>query len=488
MFEKSAKLLFTDYALFELFPRQEAGSVAEGMVRLEPRTLTTYLAQSQGGTMKKLLILTFAFVGACSGEIQTSPIKAGGDTSSTPPPKPTLVLSAPTTPLPYNGMAQIGWSSTGTNTCSAPWSSTTSTSGSTSLRVTKPTWFALTCTGPGGSVEDSVRIEVLPRTLRVFIYIPLQGTDGYGMDTSFSKLVIQNGTLVDSLSVMGTGSIVFSNVTADTVALTLSGNSQFPRIIAQVPKATFDSWGDTLSIIRIPRTWVVEKGMYSQMEVGTNLALSYTKAVDGTSFYPRLWIESKKGYSYQYLGWGNSSFPAKIWIDSAMSVSVSGVVPTQQDSIRLANGLATLDAFVGRTLFRFGYLAQSDLGVHAFINNGPNATGGATFDNPLGLFNGGYSTTIQSRFGNAEEAKHELFHVLGFGHTCAWPGLMQTGCVWNQGGITHPEPEKDVAFFELWQNVNDIRRKTGARIHWGENLAGTQQEAGLPVDRVVYPL
>lgn len=438
--------------------------------------------------MKKLLILTFALLGACSGEVQTSPIKAGGDTSSTPPPKPTLVLSAPLSPLPYNGMAQIGWNSTGTNTCSAPWSNTTSTNGSTSFRVTRPSWFALTCTGPGGSVADSVRIEVLPRTLRILIYIPLQDTDEYGMDTSLSKLVVQNGTTVDSLSIMGTGSLVFPNVTADTVALTLSGNDQFPRVIARVPKATFDTWNDTLTIIRVPRTWVVERGLYAQMKVTTDLTQSYTKAADGTSFYPRLWMESKQGYNYQNLGWANTSFPAKIWIDSALSVSVSGVAPTQQDSIRLANGLATLEAFVGRTLFRFGYLTQNDLGVHAFINNISNATGGATNDNPLGLFNGLYSTTIQSRFGNTNEAKHELFHVLGFGHTCAWPGLMQNGCVWNRPGVTYPEPEKDVAFFELWQNVNDIRRKTGARIHWGENLAGTQQEAGLPVDRVVYPL
>lgn len=76
---------------------------------------------------------------------------------------PTLTFNASATTLPYNGSTTLTWTSTNTTSCTASnaWTGTKSTSGSESTgQLTASKTYALTCTGPGGSVSRSVFISV----------------------------------------------------------------------------------------------------------------------------------------------------------------------------------------------------------------------------------------------------------------------------------------------------------------------------------------
>lgn len=100
---------------------------------------------------------------------------AGGTTQDSvtvqvsPPPAPTVDILANGAQGPitvnYNSVVTLTWSSTTATTCSASggWSGTKSTSGSfNTAALTTSQTFTLSCTGPGGSGQDSVTVNVNP--------------------------------------------------------------------------------------------------------------------------------------------------------------------------------------------------------------------------------------------------------------------------------------------------------------------------------------
>lgn len=77
---------------------------------------------------------------------------------------PSLSLSVVPTSVPYGGSATISWNSAQASDCSASggWTGTRATSGSARTGVlTANAVFTLVCTGPGGSVAQSVQVTVV---------------------------------------------------------------------------------------------------------------------------------------------------------------------------------------------------------------------------------------------------------------------------------------------------------------------------------------
>jgi hypothetical protein len=94
---------------------------------------------------------------------------AGGSASDSvsvtvsPPTAPIVNLSASPSSLPYNGSTTLSWSSSNTSSCTASgdWSGNKATSGSQSISaLTSNSSFSLTCSGAGGSANDSISITV----------------------------------------------------------------------------------------------------------------------------------------------------------------------------------------------------------------------------------------------------------------------------------------------------------------------------------------
>ncbi len=75
----------------------------------------------------------------------------------------TVNLSADPASVPYNGSTTLSWSSGNTDSCTASgdWSGARSTSGSETINsLTENSTFNLSCTGTGGTVDDSVSVSV----------------------------------------------------------------------------------------------------------------------------------------------------------------------------------------------------------------------------------------------------------------------------------------------------------------------------------------
>jgi hypothetical protein len=119
---------------------------------------------TSGNQSTGALNATTMFVLACTG--------AGGSaqqsvtvTVNQAPPAPTVNLSANPTSVAVNDSATLTWTSTNATSCSASggWSGSKATSGNQSTgALTNTTTYNLSCTGAGGSAQDSVTVSVTP--------------------------------------------------------------------------------------------------------------------------------------------------------------------------------------------------------------------------------------------------------------------------------------------------------------------------------------
>ncbi len=102
-------------------------------------------------------------------KLSTSYIGTSGTTTPTPPPPvtPTADIRANNSTSPISivsgSSATISWASTNTTTCSVSPSSWTGTSGSQSTgALTASRTYTISCTGSGGTVTDSISVNVTP--------------------------------------------------------------------------------------------------------------------------------------------------------------------------------------------------------------------------------------------------------------------------------------------------------------------------------------
>ena len=76
------------------------------------------------------------------------------------PPLPTLALAATPTSTTAGQEVAITWSSANSTSCSADWVSGAAVSGSATSRPNQTTTYGMTCIGEGGSVTQSVEVQV----------------------------------------------------------------------------------------------------------------------------------------------------------------------------------------------------------------------------------------------------------------------------------------------------------------------------------------
>jgi len=111
------------------------------------------------------LTATSSFTLTCTGPGGTAAQTV--QVSVTPPPVPTISLTANPTSVASGGTTTLTWSTTGASACTASggWTGSKATSGTAaSGALSATTSFGLTCTGPGGSAERTVTVNVIPPT------------------------------------------------------------------------------------------------------------------------------------------------------------------------------------------------------------------------------------------------------------------------------------------------------------------------------------
>lgn len=77
-----------------------------------------------------------------------------------PPPAPTVNLSASPSTIVAGSSAMLIWTSTNAQRCSAPWTQSTTSSGSQSVSPATTTSYTITCTGAGGTANAPVTVNV----------------------------------------------------------------------------------------------------------------------------------------------------------------------------------------------------------------------------------------------------------------------------------------------------------------------------------------
>ena len=151
-------------------------------------------AKATSGTEQVTPVATGTYTLSCTGTAGSAS-QSATVTVVNPPPTLTLTVSDPLV-VPTEA-ATLTWSTTNATTCMASggWSGTKGTSGSESTGLlTAATTFALDCTGPGGSVSESVAVSVAASGNTVvrgriqFERPPFSSVAGQGLN--FSSLVI----------------------------------------------------------------------------------------------------------------------------------------------------------------------------------------------------------------------------------------------------------------------------------------------------------
>ena len=77
-----------------------------------------------------------------------------------PPTAPAVSLNASPASITSGGSSRLLWTSTGATSCSAPWTSSTATSGGQIVSPSSTTSYTLTCTGSGGSTSENTTVTV----------------------------------------------------------------------------------------------------------------------------------------------------------------------------------------------------------------------------------------------------------------------------------------------------------------------------------------
>ena len=125
-------------------------------------------------------------------------------------PAPTATLSAFGRSIPNGQSSTLIWSSTNATTCSGTGFSASGASGSLTVTPTATTTYAITCTGIGGSANQSVMVAVTPAP-KLVVGMTVQTTGSAAMHKSPSM----SAPLVGALAPGSRGTIVGGPASAD---------------------------------------------------------------------------------------------------------------------------------------------------------------------------------------------------------------------------------------------------------------------------------
>ncbi|NBD74264.1 hypothetical protein GVX82_04480 [Patescibacteria group bacterium] len=121
-------------------------------------------ARDTSGSEEVAPSATSTYTLTCSGAGGTdeASVTVGVTPDEPTAPAPTVTLSADPNSIEAGGTSTLTWSSTDADTCTASdgWSGSTGAGGSEEVSPSATTTYTLTCTGPGGSADDSTTVNV----------------------------------------------------------------------------------------------------------------------------------------------------------------------------------------------------------------------------------------------------------------------------------------------------------------------------------------
>lgn len=243
--------------------------------------------------------------------------------------------------------------------------------------------------------------------------------------------------------------------------------------VARVPRAQVRDRQH--GFVLAPLEWLVPGGTYAGRRVPISPTLARQAPCAGCSGF---WVRMggpRGGTGFQ--GWIATRFPLRVAFERGGSVPV-GAVP---DSAAFWRAAGEVEDALGEDLFRPVPFAAT-LPRHAEEDPGDVVL--VRIDRTLTT--GGLTTMVGSR-GNIEYAglalqragalleprglelvRHELMHVLGLGHTCAWRSVLADVGRCPRMAAPAPTPQ-DVAYTQLLYRVRALQRD--GTLRWGLDVA-----------------
>jgi hypothetical protein len=274
--------------------------------------------------------------------------------------------------------------------------------------------------------------------------------------------------VTESATVGGSDAVAFpgSLASTDTVVLRVeepgTASARFHPALAVV---TGESVRGTQAFVMIPRRWAIQASgtgcRYAGRMVDIDVAAAYSRSVaDPSSFYWRA-PNAATGWSYRAESFPTSAMPIPVAFDRATSTDAISAA----DSVAFWGAVNDLESALCRDAFRpaMPSALSATRGVRVLVDRGLDATarGGPTTGLDRGasiLVSGVIVCRSASCLTTGTIPQHELLHVLGFGHTCAWPSVMRAGCAGEARASA-----QDAAYFQVYYAARALQLSTGAQ-------------------------
>jgi hypothetical protein len=253
---------------------------------------------------------------------------------------------------------------------------------------------------------------------------------------------------------------------ADTVEIRIeetgSEASRFHPAVATVHASALTQ---VQRFVLIPRRWTIVARAtpcrYSGQAVEVDLRLAYSRSLaDPSAFYLRI-PNADGSWTYRAESFPSAAMPIPVAFDHASSTDEIAA----SDSVAFWSAIADLESSLCRNVFQPAAMSavSSTRGVRVLLDRDLDAVarGGPTFGEDRGastLVGGVVICRNTACLTSGNVPQHELLHVLGFGHTCAWPSVMRAGCA----GETRLSPQ-DVAYFQVYYAARELQLATGAQ-------------------------
>lgn len=345
------------------------------------------------------------------------------------------------------------------------------TSGSYTFTPTQTVTHSVTCENSVGTKDsESTTIQVIdPPNLQVMLHTPADQGSYFGLNMHF-----QSGTWDSLVPVEANGLVKVAMSSA--VRGRLAGDIKFTIDVMQGGTRAFlpsigtlsqqmALAGQTVSGVLIPAKWSINCGTFSGHTEEISLEKAYAPAGDGLEFY--------------YEDWFWQHFP-RFW---AFDRVESNVQFNEADSLAVEATWSRLESALCEDLAKPGSYDQviSEGGWRIKVQTDlpfPGQGGGARKDVSAPYLFWGITRVKEKSFLGSRVQEHELGHTFGFGHTCSWITIMNTGCT---SEVSTGISASDVAYIKLFYAVRKLEVAHNATFGMAEAREGERQLIlGLP--------
>lgn len=343
-------------------------------------------------------------------------------------------------------------------------------------------WFALLLVALFACQNDDAGTGPGSGQLRVKLYY-VGGRAGATLRVSARKGATTESATVGSSDEVALGSRLLLEDSVEIRVEELDPTTRrFHPAIAVVRHADLRT---TQKFVLIPRRWTITADAapcrYAGQTIDIDVELAYTRSVaDASSFYWRA-PDPAGGWTYRTATFPKSQMPIPVAFDHAASTDPI----SDADSAGFWGIVGELESELCGDLFRPAtrsalppgrdVIVLTDRNLDATARGGPNS---GVDDGATVLVGGVVICRTTACITASETIRHELLHVLGFGHSCAWPTIMRAGCTG-----TPRASEWDAAYYQLYYAARAIQLANGAQYSLGAAHQGERVILhGLPIE------